>query len=273
MDRLRFGTAGIPLSTVGGTIEGVKRVRELGLESMELEFVHSINLNEEKAKEVQKVAKKNDVVLSAHGQYYINLNSNEKAKIEASKMRIYQAAVRAYQAGAFSLTFHAAFYMKTDPEKVYKVVKEGVEEVIEKLKDDGIKIWIRPETTGKSTQWGSLKEIVRLSEEVDQVLPCVDFAHLHARSGKDNTYEEFKQNLALIENKLGKKALSDMHMHIAGIEYTEKGERRHLTLKNSDMNYKDLIKVFKEFKVKGSLISESPNIEEDALLLKKEYEK
>ena len=269
---LRFGTAGIPLSTIRPTtLTGIEQVRNLGLDCMELEFVHSVNISEVRAPLVKEVAKQNNIALTAHGQYFINLNSQEKEKIEASKQRIYKAAKIASLCGATSMTFHAAYYMKQDPEKVYIKVKEGVKEVIKKLKDNGHKIWIRPETTGKSTQWGDLKEIVKLSEEVEQVLPCIDFSHLHARTGKNNTSDEFREMLAYVEKKLGKLALNNMHIHLSGINYSEKGERNHLTLEESDMNYKDLLKVWKEFKIKGNVVSESPNIEKDALLLKKLY--
>ena len=56
-------------------------------------------------------------------------------------------------------------------------------------------------------------------------------------------------------------------------EYGEKGEKHHLNLKESDLKYKELLKALKDFKVNGVAISESPNIEEDALLMKKEYVK
>jgi deoxyribonuclease-4 len=63
-----------------------------------------------------------------------------------------------------------------------------------------------------------------------------------------------------------------MHCHVSGINYTDKGERNHLVLKESDFNYIDLMKSFKQFNAKGIIISESPNIEDDALLMKKSYE-
>src|SRR3989344_2639024 len=119
MNILRFGTAGIPLSTSPrDTANGIKQVRKLGLENMELEFVHSVNITTEKAPEIKRAAKENDVVLTCHGQYYINLNSQEKEKIEASKQRIYNAAKRAFECGAWSMVFHAGFYMKQEPRKV-----------------------------------------------------------------------------------------------------------------------------------------------------------
>ncbi|PIZ51322.1 hypothetical protein COY27_03925 [Candidatus Woesearchaeota archaeon CG_4_10_14_0_2_um_filter_33_13] len=270
---LRFGTAGIPLSTNNpNTISGIAQVRTLNLDCMELEFVRSVNISAEKAPEVKAVAKKNDVALTCHGQYFINLNSAELEKIEASKKRIFQAAKIASLCGAESMTFHAAYYMGQNPEVVYQKVKSGLKEIIKKLNDQGHRIWVRPETTGKATQWGDLREIVKLSTELEQVLPCIDFSHLHARTGKNNTTEEFKEMLEFIEKKLGRDALNKMHIHLSGIEYGAKGEKNHLILEDSDLNYKELLKVWKEFTIKGNVICESPNLESDALLLKKFYQ-
>ncbi len=274
MNQLRFGTAGIPLSTPERNIlNGLRYLPKLGLSAMEIEFVRQVNISEALAEQVREMAKKEDIGLTCHGQYYINLNSLEAEKVIASKERILKAARIASLCGARSMTFHAAFYQSQDPEKVYQNVKDSLKEVTKKLKDEGHTIWVRPETTGKATQWGDLKEIVRLSEEVEQVLPAIDFSHLHSRSGgKNNTLEEFREMLSLVERKLGRKALDQMHIHVSGIEYTQKGERWHLNLEESDLNYKDLVKAWKEFKIKGIVISESPNIEGDALLLKKEWD-
>lgn len=275
-DKLRFGSSGIPLSTPQGgkTWDGVEQIRKLKLEAMELPFVHSVYLKEDTAKTVNEIREKNDVLLTTHGSYYINLNAAESEKRGASRSRVLQAANIARQAGVWSLTFHAAYYLGMEKEAVYNTVKEQMKKIIDELKEQGNKIWLRPETTGKPTQWGDYKEIIKLSQELDQVLPCVDFAHLHARTnGKYNTLEEFRTVLTDIEKGLGKEGLNNMHIHMSGINYGEKGEKNHLFLKDSDMNYIDLMKAFKEFKIKGAVISESPNLEEDALLMKKEYEK
>ncbi|WP_209475492.1 deoxyribonuclease IV [Thermococcus stetteri] len=273
VDRLRFGTAGIPLSTPKrSTIDGIIHVRNLGLDAMELEFVRGVNLSPELAKKVKYVAKKNDVLLTAHAPYYINLNAKEKEKVEASKRRIIQSAERLYQAGGWSVVFHAGYYLKQPPESVYQRILEALKDVQRELMDKGIKVWIRPELTGKPTQFGDLKEIVKLSEELEMVLPTIDFAHAHARNkGKCNSAEEWHEMLSFMEDRLGREALDNMHIHISGINYTDKGEKNHLNLQESDMNWEDLLRVLKEFKVKGVVISESPNIEEDALLMKKKY--
>ena len=103
-------------------------------------------------------------------------------------------------------------------------------------------------------------------------MPCVDFSHLHARTnGGYNTYDDFCAIFEYIGKELGSIALENFHAHIAGIEYGAKGEKKHLMLKESDMNYKDLMKAFKEFDIKGVIVCESPIMEEDAVLLKDYY--
>jgi deoxyribonuclease-4 len=273
MKKLLFGTAGVPLSTPQRTtINGIEHLNTLGLDGMELEFVRNINIGEKRAPEVNNVAKKNGKVLTCHGQYYINLSSLEQHKIDASIKRIKDAAHIANLCGAWSLTFHAAFYQKQDKKKVFLDVKNALRGITDELKQLNNPIWIRPETTGKETQFGTVEEILDLSVENDQVMPCIDFSHLHARSnGKYNTFEEFSSVLDQVENKLGKKGLNNMHMHVSGIDYGQKGEKKHLILEESDMNYGELLRALKEYSVKGILICESPNIEEDASLLKKTY--
>lgn len=274
IDRLRFGTAGIPLSTPKpSTLTGIEQVRKLGLDAMELEFVRGVNITPELAKKIKYVARKNDVLLTAHAPYYINLNAAEKAKVEASKKRIIQSAERLHDAGGRSVVFHAGYYLKQDPSKVYEKIKNEIKDIVKVLQDKGIDVWIRPELTGKPTQFGNLKELIKLSQDVEQVLPAIDFAHCHARTGgKYNSTEEWREMLSLIEKELGREALDNMHIHISGINYSEKGEKNHLNLQESDLKWEDLLRVLKEFRVKGVVISESPNIEGDALLMKKKYE-
>ena len=242
-------------------------LKEMNLDGMELEFVHGVRMSDDNRIFVKEMAK--NFVITAHGPFYINLNSKEEEKIEASVQRIIDTAAVAAQAGAFSITYHAAFYMGGDKETVFEQVKTQTKRIIDILENEKIKVWVRPETTGKATQWGDIDEIINLSKEFEQVLPCVDFSHLHARSaGEYNTYDEFSKVLEKMGNNIGQYALENFHGHLAGIEYTAKGEKQHLNLENSDMNYKDLIKVMKEFGVKGALVCESPNIEDDCKLLK-----
>ena len=274
MEKLLFGTAGIPNKTNPRTYENAfKDLVEMKLGCMEIEFVRGVNMNVKMMPVVKRVSQEKGLVLTAHAPYFINLASPEEDKVEASVKRILETARVAYECGGYSITFHAAFYMGQDKKAVYNLVKSKMTEITDILKSENIKIWIRPELTGKATQWGDLDEIIQLSNEVDMVLPCIDFAHLHARSGGAwNTYDEFAKVFEKMGNEIGPHALENFHAHIAGIEFTAKGERKHLDLEESDLNYKDLIKAFKDFNVKGTVICESPSIEDDAMLLQRTYE-
>mgnify|MGYP004489586587 FL=1 len=270
-DKLNFITAGMPLRTGKGSYpQAFDVLKEMALDGMELEFVHGVRMSDANRDYVKEQS--NNFVITAHGPFYINLNSKEEEKIDASVQRIIDTAAVAHEAGAFSITYHAAFYMGKNKEEVFNQVKTQTKRIIDILENENINVWIRPETTGKATQWGDIDEIINLSKEFEQVLPCVDFSHLHARSvGEFNTYDEFSRVLEKMGKEIGQYALDNFHGHLAGIEYTSKGEKQHLNLENSDMNYKDLIKAMKTFNVKGALVCESPNIEDDCKLLKDYY--
>src|SRR3989338_1327372 len=275
MEKLYFGTAGIPLSTEpSDTINGIKKCRELGLSSMELEFVRNVNISKEKAPEVKKIAEKDNIQLTAHGSYFINLNANEPEKRGASRARILQAAKILDMCGGYSVCFHAAYRMESTENEAYNNVKEQMKKIMEEIETMGLKVWIRPETAGKLSQFGNLDELIRLSLEFEQVLPCIDFSHLRATlGGKMNKYEEYASVLEKIERELGKKALKEMHLHIQGVNYGDKGEKNHLAIADDPKwNYKDLMKALKDFKVCGVVTCESPVLETDSLILKKAYD-
>lgn len=271
---LLFGTAGVPLSAPKrDSIEGIRFLKKLGLDAMEMEFVRGVKMKEEQAKEVGRVRLEEEKELTAHGPYYINLNSRDKEIIEKSIERIVRTAWIAHLCGAKSITFHAAYYLGMDKGKVYENVKNAIQRIIEELKRIGADdVWIRPELTGKPTQFGDIDELIKLSEEVEGVLPCIDFSHNFARTlGKFNSKEAFDSFLEKMKKELGESVLSNMHCHISGIEYGPKGEKNHLNLRDSKLRIRELLQALKEFRCKGIVICESPNIEEDAIYMKELY--
>jgi deoxyribonuclease-4 len=274
MANLLFGTAGIPLSTrPQETGEGIRRVAALGLDCMEIEFVEGVYLDETHARAMAGIARNNNVRLSVHAPYYLNFNAHEKSKLHASQGLLYKAAKIANFCEAKSVVFHAGFYLGDPPEQAYQAIKASLQSVVEKMEEDGNPIMLRPESSGKPSQFGTIDEIASLSNELPGVSPCIDFAHWHARNGGNNTYEEFCGLLRDLKKQLGESALHDMHIHISGIEYGKSGEKKHLPLLASDMRYDDLLRALKDYKVSGTVICESPNREEDALLLKESYRK
>ncbi len=260
-----FGTAGTPNSSKDrSTISGIKRIRELNLDCMEVQFVRGVKMGEKKAKEVKKISESLGVFLSVHAPYYINLNAESEIKRRQSMQRLLDSAKIGSIFNAKSIVFHAGYYMRVSKNEAYRRVRDALRILIEEIGD----VVLRPETTGKRNQFGDFEEVVKLSEELEKVLPCLDISHIHARTNAYNSYEEFSELLSFIEDRLGNNALKDLHIHISGIDYDSRGEKRHLNLMESDLNYLDFLKALKDFDADGVVICESPNLEEDALMLK-----
>ncbi len=273
LDGLLFGTGGVPVSAESRSTEaGIERIAELGLGCMEVEFVQGVKMSPEVAVSAGKLAAEKHVVLTAHAPYYINLNSAERQKVHMSKERILQTARIAGLLGARSITFHAAFYLADSPVDTYTAVKTQLLKVMNTLRDEDNTVVIRPEVAGKRSQFGTIEELLQLSADMDGVAPCIDFSHWHARTGQANSYPEFVEVLDLIEARLDRQALDDMHIHVSGIAYGLKGEIKHLMLQDSDFRYEELLRALKDRQAKGVVICESnPYIEQDALLLQQTY--
>ena len=274
MVELLFGTGGTPHSSkTPSTIDGIKRIAELGLGCMEIEFVQGVKMGEAGARLVAETATREGVKLSAHGPYFINLNAREPEKIVASQERILQTARIAAICGAKSIVFHAAYYLGDPPEKTYQTVKKYLAEVMSQLKRENNRVWVRPEVMGKPSEFGTIEEVLKLCTELEGVGIGMDFAHWHARSGGFNSYPEFTAILQQLKERLGGEAVDNMHIHVSGIAYGKKGEIKHLNLKESDLQYVELLRALKDYQAKGLVICESPNLEEDALLLQEAYNK
>jgi deoxyribonuclease-4 len=270
--RLMFGTAGLPASAKGqGAVAGIDAIADLGLDAMEIEFVRGVWMSEDLAVQVKRRARARKIYLTAHAPYWLNLNSPDAAVVRASIQRIMKSAAVADRAGARHLAFHAAFYCGDSPARAFGKIKRRLRRLAARVVAKGFKISLSPELMGRPSQFGSLEEILGLSSEIEGVTPCIDFSHNHARTGEWNTYEEYCELLDLVRGVLGSGALRRMHIHVAGIDYGPKGERRHLNLKESDMDYRALLTALKHRGAGGIVICESPNIEVDATLLKKTY--
>lgn len=270
---LLFGTAGVPISSQERSTEaGIRRVRELQLDAMEVEFVQGVRMGEEKARKVAKVAVEEEIMLSCHGPYWINFNSQDPEKVVASRDRLIHSARISKILGVRSVVFHPAFYHNDEPQIVLERTARELMKVREILEAEGNEVILRSETTGKPSQFGTLQETLTLAQEVPGVLPCIDISHLHARSnGRINTYDEFCQVLEVSAETLGDRWVKNVHFHVSGIDYGVKGEKKHLVLQESDLRYTELMKAFRSFGVEGLVICESPNLEEDALILKNTY--
>ena len=204
--------------------------------------------------------------------YYVNLNSPEQGKRLSSQERLIASARMAEHLGAKDVVFHGGYYGHDTPEKTYETIRKGIKEVLSTLKAGKNTAVLRLETMGKKSQFGSLDEVLFMCREVEGLLPCLDFSHIHARDGGANSYRHFLRILRKVEKKLGKDALANVHIHISGVHYGLKGEVKHLDLKDSDFRYEDWVQALRDVGAAGMVICESPNLETDAIMLKNLYQ-
>ncbi len=276
-DRPRFGPAGVPSKyrVSGATVADVPGLlREEGLDALEYEAVRwgkKPQMRQEDAETLGIEAEVNDVWLSMHGSYFINL-CGEKTVLEASKLRLVACATAAHWMKAHVVVFHPGFYGRKTPREALKMCLEAINEVVQTLRSRGIvDVKIGPETMGRVHQLGTLDEVLDLCESAEQTQLVIDWSHLYARSGgRMKKIDDFRRIIGSIEQKLGTDAAKNMHCHFTKIEFTPMGERRHHALDNPRYgpNFELLAQVIKEFELRPVIISESPILEIDALRMR-----
>jgi deoxyribonuclease-4 len=192
--------------------------------------------------------------------------------VARSRERLLETARLGTRCGARSFCFHAGFYGALEPAEANRRVLTQLRGLASDARKRRWAIDIRAELTGKATQVGSLDEVLDWSAAVPGVLPCVDFSHRYARDlGAHNRYEDFAATLTAIGKRLGRSALEHLHVHISGIQYGPKGERRHEPLRETAFRWKELLRALKDLRVGGWVVCESPCMEDDALLLQRTY--
>jgi deoxyribonuclease-4 len=271
----RLGTVGKPTSTPakpGGSVGAVMQIRELGLGAFEIGWVRAVRVSEETCLKIKEAAEEQDVLLSVHAPYFINLNADEE-EWPKSRKRLMDAAHYGWLAGATEIIFHPGSYFGKDPAEVLPTAIERLAGCAAELQEGGNGVTLRPETMGKAAMLGSLEDTLAMSKAVEGVEPCLDFAHLHARPGDGsmNSYDEWARALERYGKVLGKKALKRLSCHLSGIEYTEKGERKHLQMPEADFDLEALLRALHDFECGGRILSESPVMEDDALLYKERW--
>lgn len=245
---IRFGPAG--LGPVKDAEFVLGELAKRGLKACEIAFTYGAYIkNEADAARIGKRARELDIELSVHAPYWVNLNSNEEAKREATKQRILESCRIGELLGAKVVVFHPGYYGK-DRAASFDVIKNGVEEIMASIRERGWKIKIAPETMGKVNVFGSIDEISRLVQETGCGF-CIDFAHVLARE-KRVDYERIAK---LFPGK-------EWHCHFSGIEYGEKGEKHHVPTPLAA--WTELLKELPRDR-DVRIINESPSMVEDSI--------
>jgi deoxyribonuclease-4 len=253
--KIRYGTSGNPpnffKSKFGkDRVNAPDWIKSIGLNAYERMMTYGARMKEEDAFELGKKAKINDIFLSVHAPYYIVLTSDKPNVIKNSIKEMLKTVHLSDIMGAKRIIFHPGF--GRDFKKVIKNIK-----IIEK--ENSTEITIHPETMGKKSQLGSLNDVLSICENTN-CLPCIDFAHIHAReNGSLMKKEDFKRIIIEIEKRLGNKVLKELHCHFYPVEFTDKGEKIHraVTEKNVFPIFQPFGELIKEFKMSPILISES----------------
>jgi len=271
-----FGTVGSPLSTPkkpGGSVGAILRLRELELDALELGWVRAVRVSESTCEAIRATAMQNEVRISVHAPYFINLNADDE-EWPKSRQRLMDAAHFGNLAGASDIIFHPGSYFGHPPEQVLPLAIERLRGCVRELRQADNPVTLRPETMGKSAMIGSVQDLLKMSQEIEGVEPCMDFAHLHARPGDGsmNSYAEWVGVLEEYRAALGEAALRRLHIHLSGIEYGPKGEKEHLRVEEADLDFNALFRALKAFGCQGRILCESPIMEDDALVLKRMWE-
>jgi deoxyribonuclease-4 len=278
-DRPRFGPAGMPPGfklLKQPVTEVPEYLRDKGLDSFEYQMVRwgpKPQIKQEMAEKLGKNAAEQDIWLTTHGSYFINLTSKNKETLSASKKRLLACVTGANWMHAHIVVFHPGSYTGRPPSKVFETCAKAMEEVVETMRSLGItNVHLAPEMMGKSAQFGSVEEVLSLCERIDLTEPNVDWAHLHARQpgGRFKTIDDVSKVMDQIEKRLGTNSLKNLHCHYSHIEFTDKGERRHHNLddKGFGPDFRFLAKLVAQRDLRPVIACETPNLDLDAQKLR-----
>ena len=272
-DHPRFGPAGVPpfFRTLGAELPDVPvLLREEGLDAFEYQasrWGQTPQMKQQAAEQLGSEAKRNDVLLSLHGSYFVNL-AGEKEVVEASKRRLIACATAAQWMGAYVAVFHLGYYGAGGRKKAFRNCVDTLSDVAKTMDTIGIRnVKLGPETMGKHVQVGSLDEILTVCEKVERTQLVIDWGHLHARSGgRLRSAADFRAVVEEAEKRLGAEAVKDMHCHFSKIEFTNRGERRHHVLdeKGYGPDFGSFAEVILDFKLRPVVICETPLLDVDA---------
>ena len=257
MSIIKFGPAG--LGSVKDAISNLEMFHELGLKACEIAFTYGAYIKDkEDIRKIGEVAKRLGIYLSIHAPYFVNLNSKEEEKIVNSKKRILKCCEVGHWLGAKRVVFHSGFYSGMESAKASIKIKESILEMQEIIKREKWDIELCPEVMGKKNVFGSIDEIADLVSDTGCGF-CIDIAHVLARYGR----YEFEK---IVEAFDGKK----WHVHFSGIEYGDKGEKKHLVVPEGE--WKKVLEFLKKLDKDVVLICESPDSISDSVVGKKLWE-
>jgi len=278
MDMIKFGPGGNPVAFYNqgykSTYEIMKWLEDKGLNAYEYQCGRGVLVKENTARLIGEQAKEHNITLSLHAPYFINLAGKDEEKLEKSKVHIRKSIEAAKWMGATRVIIHPGSLMKDTRENALARTLKVFKEVCDETDDDVI---LCPELMGKEAQVGNLKEIIEIAKVDDRVIPTIDFGHLNARRlGALNSVLEFDKAINELINGIGIERTRKLHVHFSRIEFTGKGEKRHLTFEDVQFgpDFNHLVPILHKYNMEPTIICESAGtMAKDALIMKELYEK
>lgn len=277
---IKFGPSGNSESFIAekhkSTEEAAKWVKDRDLDCYEYSFGRGVNLGEEKAKSIGEAFKNQGVSLSVHAPYFINFATEEEDKAKNSFGYILSSAAAAKTMGANRVIFHPASQGKSSREDAVKRTARRLEELKEYVYENGFDdMFFCPETMGKLGQIGTIEEITDFCKIADFYLPTVDFGHVNAREqGSLKTERDYADRLSYMIDNLGFKKMKNFHVHFSKIQYSAKGEVRHLTFADDiyGPEFEPLASALVKLGLEPVVVCESAGTQaEDAAAMKRIY--
>ena len=251
-------------------------LQELGLTAYEHPFTFGVNISANTQKELVEHFINNGIKLSIHAPYYINFASQEPEKVKNTYKYLLDSVEKAREIGADRVIFHPGSLTNLTREQAVENCLKNLKEFIKILDEKEIHdCYICPETMGKHGQIGTWQEVAQMCELDDRIIPCIDFGHINAFTlGSLDGEEKYDEIFDKFVNQLGKK---EIHIHFSRIEFTSKGEKRHLTLDEESEfgpDFKQMINSAQKFDANIRIISESNGTQTlDSNKMKEYYKK
>lgn len=268
---IKFGPSGnsVAFREAGFTAseDSATWVKEKGLDCFEYSFGRGVNLSDEKALSIGESFKKAGIEISVHAPYYVNFANPEDANAEKSYEYIIQSAKKVRLMGGNRVIFHPASQGKARREDAVALTTERLKILRDKIYEQNLEdVLFCPETMGKAGQIGTVEEITEFCKIDEIYIPTVDFGHVNAREcGSLKTEKDYSDRLNYMIDNLGFEKMKHFHVHFSKIEYSAKGEVRHLTFEDTvyGPEFQPLASALKKLRLEPVIICESAGTQDD----------
>lgn len=277
---IKFGPSGTDEAFAAAgyshTVEVPGFIKDNGLDIFEYSFGRGVRITKETAQKIGQAFREKEVGISVHAPYYINFAGEEPLKLRATFDYLFASLDAVGWFGGTRAVFHPGSPLKSERREAMDRLMRSMNLFMEEFYQKGYEDrFVCAETMGKINQLGDLDEVIEIVNVADNVLPCIDFGHLNARTyGSLKTKDDYRRVLDALIDGVGEKKVKNMHVHFSKIEYGKGGEIRHLTFADQTFGpeFEPLAELLAEYRLEPWVLSESAGTQSiDAKTMKNLY--